>query len=248
MDQLIKNIVARKTRMNSHRTRYRSPLVGFASADDPLFGQLRQVAHPDHLLPKEMLPDAKTVIAFFLPFETELVKLNRNHPYVSREWAEAYVETNGLIKEICQEIERALAELGFQTTYEMPTHNFDQELLLSPWSHKHVAFVCGLGSFGRNTMLITEKGCAGRFGSLVTDGEISSDRPVQEAFFAGCEKCNYCVKACPVLALGEKELDKAACYRHLLKVNEFYDDLSLSDACGKCANGPCATKSFSSHS
>jgi epoxyqueuosine reductase QueG len=247
MEQLIKDIISEKIRTSSNRTRYRSPLVGFSAADDPLFRQLRQVANPDHLLPEEMLPGAQTVIAFFLPFELELIKINRQHPYVSHEWAEAYVETNGLIKEICQDIARKLKELGFKTAYEMPTHNFDPVRLLSPWSHKHVAYVCGLGSFGRNTMLITEKGCAGRFGSLVTDGYIQPDSPTKEIFYPGCDNCNYCVRACPVSALGEQKFDKAACYRHLLEVNEFYDDLPLCDACGKCANGPCATKLLPVH-
>lgn len=241
MEQLLKDIISEKVSASS-RNRYRSPLVGFAAADDPLFRQLRQVANPDHLLPGEMLPGAKTVIAFFLPFEVELIKLNRRHPYVSRDWAEAYVETNGLIKVICQEITRKLIDKGFHATYEMPTHNFDPERLLSPWSHKHVAYVCGLGSFGRNTMLITEKGCAGRFGSLVTDQYFEPSRLAREVFYPGCERCDYCVKVCPVSALGDQGLDKAACYRRLLEVNEFFDDLSLSDVCGKCANGPCALK------
>lgn len=153
MKQLLIDIINDKIRTNNGRTRYRSPLVGFASACDPLFHKLREVANPDHLLPEEMLPGAESVIAFFLPFDNELIKLNRRDPYVSREWAEAYVETNQLIKDICKEISRQLADMGFNAAYEMPTHNFDYKRLLSSWSHKHVAYVCGLGSFGRNTIV-----------------------------------------------------------------------------------------------
>lgn len=247
MKQLLIDIINDKIRTNNGRTRYRSPLVGFASASDPLFHKLREVANPDHLLPEEMLPGAESVIAFFLPFDNELIKLNRRDPYVSREWAEAYVETNQLIKDICKEISRQLADMGYNAAYEMPTHNFDYERLLSSWSHKHVAYVCGLGSFGRNTMLITAKGCAGRFGSLVIDKYLEPDATTRELYHPYCAECDYCVRVCPISALGDDGLNKAACYQRLLEVNEFFDDLSLSDVCGKCANGPCAFRSPGEH-
>lgn len=243
MKQLIIDIINEKIRTSEGHTRYRSPLVGFAAASDPLFAKLREVANPDHFLPGEMLPGAQTVNAFFLPFDTELVRLNRRNPYVSWEWAKAYVETNQLIKDICKEIAHQLGDMGFNVVYEMPTHNFDSERFLSAWSHKHVAYVCSLGSFGRNSMLITEKGCAGRFGSLVTDMNMELALPARELYHPFCEKCDYCVKACPVSALGAGGLNKTACYQRLLEVNEFFDDLPLTDACGKCANGPCATRS-----
>jgi hypothetical protein len=52
------------------------------------------------------------------------------------------------------------------------THNFNEEDLTAGWSHKSVAFVAGLGTFGVNRMLITPAGCAGRFGSMVISAEI----------------------------------------------------------------------------
>ena len=220
--------------------RYRTPLIGYADADDPVFNNLKQVAHQGHLLPRDLLPQARTVIAFFLPFDLELVRINRRHSYVSREWVQAYVYTNALISEICRDIAAIMAEQRFEAIYDQPTHNFDEEELLSPWSHKHVAFACGLGSFGTNTMLITERGCAGRFGSLVTDAEIRPVSSKKELFHPKCENCTYCIRVCPASALNERGLEKAACYRYLLEVNDFYNDLPLSDACGKCANGPCA--------
>ncbi len=243
MEKLITDIINDKIRTSNGRTRYRSPLVGFASANDPLFARLREVANPDHLLPREMLPEAQTVIAFFLPFDNDVIKLNRKDPYVSREWAVAYVETNQLIKDICLELAQQLGKMGSRAAYEMPTHNFDSERLLSGWSHKHVAYVCGLGSFGHNTMLITAQGCAGRFGSLVTDKYIEPGTSPETLYHPFCEKCDYCVKACPISALSESRFDKATCYQYLLEVDKFFDDLPVSDACGKCANGPCAFKS-----
>ena len=39
----------------------------------------------------------------------------------------------------------------------------------SIWSERHIAFICGLGTFGLSRGLITRKGICGRFGSLITD-------------------------------------------------------------------------------
>lgn len=242
MKQTIIDIINETIRKSNCRTRFREPLTGCAPADDPQFSRLREAAHPNHLLPEEMLPGARSVFAFFLPFDSRLVEKNRKHPYVSREWAEAYVETNQLIKDICKEIYRYLADMGFNAAYEQPTHNFDSELLLSNWSHKHIAYVCGLGSFGRNTMLITGGGCAGRFGSLVTDAYLEPSAQTRPLYHPFCERCDYCARICPVSALRDGSFDKAACYRRLLEVNDFFSDLPLTDVCGKCACGPCALR------
>lgn len=242
MKQTITDIINETIHKSRCRTQFREPLTGCAPAEDPLFYRLREVAHPGHLLPGEMLPGARTVVSFFLPFNTKLVEKNRKHSYVSREWAEAYVEANQLIKNACEEICRYFADMGFNAVYEQPTHNFDSRHLLSTWSHKHIAYVCGLGSFGRNTMLITAGGCAGRFGSLVTDAYLESSAQASALYHPVCERCDYCARICPVSALRDGSFDKAACYRRLLEVNDFYSDLPLTDVCGKCACGPCALR------
>ena len=60
MKQLFINIINYTIRTSNGCTRYRSPLVGFALASDPLFHKLQEVANPDHLLPEEMLPGAQS--------------------------------------------------------------------------------------------------------------------------------------------------------------------------------------------
>ena len=75
-------------------TQYRKPLVGFASAQDPLFDQMKEIIGPHHLHPTELLPDAQTVIAFFLPFAKSIITAHRESLQIAREWAVAYVETN----------------------------------------------------------------------------------------------------------------------------------------------------------
>lgn len=223
-------------------TRYRCPLVAFVSAHDPEFARLKKRIDPSHLTPQELLPDAEGVVSFFLPFEKSVVMANIQGHYTAREWAVAYIETNRLIGHICHLLGDLLANYGYSSRWELPTHNFDPVRLVSHWSHKSVAVIAGLGSFGLHHMVITDAGCAGRFGSLVTSATLAPtafERRERCRYFVD-RSCRVCVERCPVGALTELGLDRSVCYERCLDVDRHYADLELSDVCGKCATGPCA--------
>lgn len=225
-------------------TIYRTPLIGYARADDPLFRQLKTTVSVNHLLPSELLPEAEAVVAFFVPFTKELADQNHRHPYVAKSWAVAYVETNALISLCCETLAQKLSIYGVKAVWQKPTHNFDPVKLCSQWSHKHVAQICSLGSFGLHQMLITPSGCSGRFGSLVLDFPLSPSprrQEIQLCQFYLNGTCTICIKKCPSGALTKEGLDSQKCYSYLLEVDSFYSELGLCDVCGKCATcGPCA--------
>ena len=270
LETFIADFVQQEVAHSGTQTRYRQPLVRFASAADPRFPQLRELAEPTHLLPTDLLPTARSVVAFFLPFAKEVVNANRADPrQVAREWAVAYVETNALICRIAQQLIDALDKQGVKAVAEPSTHNWDPVTLISRWSHKSVAAIAGLGSFGLHHMLITDAGCAGRFGSLVVDAGLE---PTSAPVGAARERCRYfidkscrvCVERCPVGALAavpkelsatsgcpallsfpnrtESGLDKHLCYEWLLQVADQFPEVGFADACGKCATGPCALR------
>ncbi len=221
----------------------REPLVGFAVTDDPLFPQLKMAVGPNHLLPSDLLTGARSVVSFFLPFKPELVRGNYHGATASRDWAEAYIAVNALIADTCAGLQRWLAGRGVAAAFARPTHNFDQVELVSFWSHKHVAYIAGLGTFGRHQMLITRKGCAGRLGSLVVDVTLSPSRRPDWQYCPDVGRpgaCGSCFRRCPTGALTPAGLDKMACYQHLLAADATYSDLDTCDVCGKCACGPCA--------
>lgn len=244
MQELIKQVITDTVTRAKGVTSYREPLVGFARADDPLFKELKKAVGPGHLLPGDILPEAATVAAFYIPFSKELVEENRRHPYVAREWAVAYIETNRLISRCCERLVEELSVYGVRAAWQQPTHNFDPVKLVSFWSHKHAAYICGLGTFGLHHMLITSLGCAGRLGSLVLDLPLeATPSPVKEnCLYLREGKCLACVKICPTGALTREGLDKQKCYQRLLEVDARYSDLGLCDVCGKCATGPCGAR------
>ncbi len=225
------------------QTAYRQPVVGFAKADDTLFPTLKTVCGSQHLVPSDLLAEARSVVAFFIPFTGELVRLNAQHPFVAREWAVAYAETNRLIAAICERLSAALEPKGVRAAWTPPTYQYDRDSLVANWSHKHIAYVAGLGTFGVHHMLITERGCAGRLGSLVIDARLpASDRRTRPCcrHYRG-EQCLVCVRRCPVEALDSTGFARLRCYARLLTVDAHFEDLESVDVCGKCATGPCST-------
>jgi epoxyqueuosine reductase len=240
-DKIIKIINVQIDNANTV-TQYRKPLVGFASAHDPLFHEMKEIIGPHHLLPTDLLPDAQTVISFFLPFAEQVIAANRKSSQVAREWAIAYIETNKLIAAIGLELTKELNTLGIHVVTQPATHNFNEQDLTARWSNKSVGYVAGLGTFGINHMLITKSGCGGRFGSTVISAKITpSPRPnTENCDYRRDSKCQFCVKNCPTGALTISGLDKHRCYAHLLEIDKQFPDLGLCDICGKCAVGPCA--------
>jgi epoxyqueuosine reductase len=250
MKQFIESFVRDQVSRAKTQTRYREPLLGFADADDPRFPQLRAIAEPTHLLPRDLLPGARSVVSFFLPFAREVVRANRQDPRdVAPEWALAYLETNELIDRISRGLVAALDERGVRAATEPATHSHDPDLLIAGWSHKSVAAIAGVGSFGLHHMVITDAGCAGRFGSLVVDAPLEPTSSPTDSHRERClhfydQSCTVCVERCPVGALTETGLDKHRCHERVLLTAAYrFRELGLADVCGKCATGPCAFQS-----
>ena len=245
--ELVTSTIKQQVVVANTITEYREPLVAFAQADNPRFAELRQVAEPTHMLPEDLIPGARSVISFFVPFDGQVVQANAvSRTRVAREWAVAYVETNVLIGKITQRLIDQLEKRGIRAAAEPATGNFDPESLISRWSHKSVAVVAGLGSFGLHQMVITDAGCAGRFGSLVCDGELPSKRyqEKERCLYFYDASCKKCVEQCPIRALDvESGIDKKQCWRRCLGIAKQYEALGVAEVCGKCVIGPCALES-----
>jgi hypothetical protein len=90
----------------------------------------------------------------------------------------------------------------------------------STWSERHVAYVAGLGTFGLSGGLITVKGKAVRFGSVIVKAVVpATPRPYDDPFayclhYSGYE-CAECAARCPVGSVSVQGRDKVACVRQL---------------------------------
>jgi epoxyqueuosine reductase len=240
----IEKIIKTAAANSDTETRYREPLVGFASAEDPLFDEMKEIIGPYHLHPKEAFPEAKTVVSFFLPFEEKLVELNRKSSGPVKEWIRAKGETDRLIAKINEKLAAGLAEDGINAVVPEAAFDYSKSGFDVTWSHKSAAYAAGLGTFGVHHMLITKAGCAGRFGTLLISAEIlPTPRPTEE--FCRHKKggiCLVCVDRCPAGALRAGGLDKEKCLKQVRESGSAFPELK-EVACGKCATGPCALRS-----
>lgn len=241
----IESIIKEAVASPCTKTRYREPLIGYASASDPIFDEMKKIIGPHHLHPKEIFPEAKTVVSFFLPFEKELVKQNWQSPGPISEWIQAKSETDCFIGKINEKLKAELAEEDIRAVVPGIIFDYKSKGFDVAWSHKSAAYASGLGTFGVHHMLITKAGCAGRFGTLLISAEVPPTLRPNEEFchYKKEEKCLVCVDRCPAGALSVRGLDKEKCYRQLQENASSFPELNQF-ACGKCATGPCALRSL----
>ena len=232
----IQDFVAEYQHQEHVRSKWGVPLVGFADANDQRFQELKEVVSPTHAGPQDILAGARTVVAFFIPFPKSLTATNIKEKMSSKEWAITYIETNELIARLSEHLQQFFAKLGASSCTIPATHNWDQERLISNWSHRHIAYIAGLGNFGLNNMLITEKGCCGRVGSFVTTFPVAADTPSQSpaCLYKLDGSCRKCVRKCVNEALTDDSFDRFRCYAMLLQNVDAHSDVGYADVCGKC--------------
>ncbi len=249
---------------------FAEPLVGFIRGDDPIFQKYKNIIGPHHFTPEEIIrwqaeqngveaPRAAdlSVVSFILPF----VQITKNDNAAMKEWpAERWAQTR-LLGEIfsqtfVREIVTHLMERGILAVAPDVTPMFNKKRYpkvgwASPWSHRHMAYTAGLGTFGMHDFLITEKGCAHRTGSFVVNLKLTPNRQRPDDIHAHClhyrgKKCMQCARRCPVNAITvENAHDKEACYKRvaesILHCNKNYHIFIYG--CGLCSTGvPCESE------
>ena len=248
----IKAFVRDYKNIHETATSWGIPICGVADANDRLYTELKKIVGPWHLLPSEILPQAQSVVVFFIPLAHSIVNSNIEGEESSLEWDTAYLETNLLIAETVNDLCSKIEERGYKATKIPPTSDNEIEKnngdpsLTSCWSQRSSAYIAGIGTFGINNMIITEQGCCGRIGSFVTEWKLPpTPRPDTEyCLYKLNGSCAECVKRCPCKALylkdGQARYDKIRCKA---QVDKFIRTLPLgaADTCGKCkAPLPCS--------
>lgn len=225
------------------------PLFGYACADDALFDAFLEpsVIGAHFRRPAEWLSAARTVVSFFLPFSEEVRISNRTQKDVpSENWLYGRIEGQQFVFALCGALAQQLRDEGYQVIIPSASEEFwtvspaDESGLsfTSNWSERHAAFACGLGTFGLSKGLITEKGMAGRFGSLITDWEAPpTPRPYTQVY-EYCTRCGKCASRCPGHAISlEDGKSHPLCYEYQMGV---LPGLLPRFGCGLCQTDvPC---------
>ena len=256
--ELIQTYISNYQKREEIATEYGAPLVGFADAWHPYIQNLPQLIGGSHELPQNVLTGAKIIIAYYVPFTRDLAKSNRTGGITaSPEWARAYEETNALFGELNEEIIHFIQAKAGHAGITPKAVTFYQDRLVSDWSQRHIAYAAGLGTFGLNNMLLTRRGCCGRFSTVITNLDLEADQPLTEEFclYKKNGTCGACVKHCPTGALTYDEYDRFKCYAVCQENANLYTQFGSSytnedgtgansvgsEVCGKCITAsPCA--------
>jgi epoxyqueuosine reductase len=231
---------------------YEEPLLAVASAGDPLYGQLKNegIIGPHHLSPDQWLPGAKSVVSYFLPLSREVVTSNRiegmpsKEWYLSRYWGE---EFNNALRD---HLVDAISKSGHRAVAPPRTDRFVMLPTTSNWSERHTAYIAGLGTFCLTYSFITEKGCAGRFGSVIADLSLPPSPRTAASLMENCiydadGTCGDCIARCPANAVTPEKKDHLTCMNFIAEkiLTEYpqkYGNI-YAGGCGKCQTAvPCA--------
>lgn len=198
------------------------PLVGFASADDQLFREYREIIGPFHLLPEELLPGARSVISWILPVSREVRESNRRQTGLpSREWALTRSHGEAVNGDLRRHLAAWLQSNGSAAAapqYSPLWKEFSDTPvgIASTWSERHAAYAAGLGTFSLSDGLITPRGIAHRCGSVITDCPLAPTPRTSAGHHANClhyhdGSCGACIARCPVGAITRSGHDKSRC-------------------------------------
>lgn len=218
-------------------------LVGVAKADDPIFEHYKDhaIIGPHHLSPKVWLPEARSVISFFLHYSERVRKSNYDAVYPSQEWLYGRIEGDYVNIALRKLIVDTLTAAGEKAVAPSDDPRWRRINFNSTWSERHAAYAAGLGTFSRTRHLITKNGCAGRFGSIITSAEIEPiPRPYAD-YMEYCNKCGACIPRCPQKAVSDKGKEQQPCY---YMVHEYVQSRENPRfGCGKCSvNVPCESR------
>lgn len=247
---------------------WENPIIGFASGDDPYFAHYKKTIGEFYWLPKEVFllgtnemieDDQLTVISVGFPQTKETKEDQKKTTDMPCDrWLYTRGEWEGMILKITDEIVAQLKDNGIlavslDSIKEFSRHTSKDFGIASNWSHRHTAFIAGLGTFGLSDGLITEKGKAMRFTSIILKGKIESTKRPYEDHHAYCKfysenKCGVCIARCPVNAITKEGHDKDTCSAYLQKIKneigpDFVKNSKYISGCGLCQSRvPCQDK------
>jgi len=245
---------------------WEASLIGYASGKDPLFKRYKKIIGKFHFTPQEIFeltfekgnqPKELSVISWILPASEDIRKSNRKESkYPSLLWAHARNFGEQFNVKLRDHVVSLLTKKGYKAVAPMNSPHWRR--LRSPkvgiasnWSERHMAYACGLGTFGLSDGLITQKGKAIRVGSVVTDLPLKPSKKIYPHHRANClyffnKTCKTCAARCPAGAITLKGHDKDKCHEYsygvVLRDKKAEYGVSIT-GCGLCQTKvPCESE------
>ncbi len=232
------------------------PLIGFAAGDDPFITQFKEVIGNFHLSPGELWreiflgdePEHLSIVTWVLPFSKTIRDSNsRRRRWPSPQWAHARLSCEILNNQVRTELVSFLTRRGYRAVDPAQSHSFkvfwdSPDGPISNWSERHYCLAAGLGTFGLNRGLITEKGQAMRCGTVLVDLKLSATERKFSSPTAYCPylemgRCGLCIERCPAGCITPQGKDNVKCFDYLKHIErlipKYFPEEALRDPMGK---------------
>jgi epoxyqueuosine reductase len=217
-----------------------SPLVGFASGDDPLFKEYKKIIGRFHLSPRDIFDltfgkrgrnKELSVISWILPISEDTRKANRKaEKFPALLWSHTRYFGEPFNARLRDHVVSLLKRKGYKAVAPTNSPHFKHHIhsrkvgFTSNFSERHAAYACGLGTFGLCDGFITPKGKAMRVGVVVTDLVLTpSDKPYSRhhgnCLYTFNGTCKVCAARCPAGAITSKGHDKEKCFDYMHNVS-----------------------------
>ncbi len=181
--------------------------------------------------PTDIMPDAKSVIVLGIPIQKTILdtapSIYYNH---------LYSVVNNLLDQVSERLALELIALGHNAVY-VPRDGYQgvsglKDKTEAFFSHRHAAYLAGMGTFGWNNMLLTKKyGPRVRLVSVITTAELPYGDVLTEDL---CIHCKKCTKECPVLAVASEDYPKGITNKLLCLDNSAELAHVGKSPCGRC--------------
>jgi epoxyqueuosine reductase len=185
--------------------------------------------------PLDLFPQTQSVIAFAKQIPKSTLNLSSIIPYSVLEEASLH-ETHRIAFELALYIESQ----GYQAVMvpSEPYEYWDAENQTGKGlvSLKHLAFKCGLGTWGKNHLLYNpEIGNLMRLGAVLTDAILEPDAMVEKEI---CKtNCRLCMSSCPGGALSASGVDQSKCRGYSQGYTSKGDSIYTCNVCRRvCPN------------
>lgn len=205
--------------------------IAVASADAWESDGLTKGLIPPGSRPRDILPDARSVIVIAIPLQKTIIDTTPSIYY-----NHLYTLTNQYLDISAERLVLELGILGHHAVF-VPRDGYHGMKGLengqnSFFSHRHAAYLAGMGTFGYSNMLLSEKyGPRFRITSVITSADLPCGKPMEKQLCTGCRKCT---RMCPAMAVPDSPYPAEIVDKH--RCIEYHKGLEAEGIlpCGRC--------------
>lgn len=188
----------------------REKVLSFGADICRFAGIERFAGAPEGFHPRDIFPECKSVVTFGVALPRGLYQVDSRLIYSHFNYFTCS-QVDRVAYQTAAFLEKTYNGTGVPMPCDGPYDYWDEEKMEGRGllSMKHVAYLSGIGTLGKNTLLLN-KDYGNRLivGCVLTDLEIESD---ELAAGVCLEHCDLCVRSCPAGAISEFGVEQKPC-------------------------------------